>query len=182
MKILLSVILFPFLCGAVFAESAPKSTDIQKGAVWECNGEYAVQQNFNLYYSDSGLPVSGICKSLSKFVNGESKSFVSVEVKDGKFHGKRQTYFFDGSVSSESTYENGLLTGPIVVYDTNGKIEKTAVIEYTDDGLLQKATVFDEFGKVVRTTVREYENGIHRRTIAYNGEGELVMDAEVPQK
>ena len=112
-----------------------KSTKVRARFFWQ-NGELAAQGNYIETKRDSvWLYFSNNTKTISR----------RVEYLEGKQHGKEQSFFPEGNIAEEITWENGLKNGPWTQYFKNGQPKLAAT--YINDKLEGAFTVFSHNGK-----------------------------------
>ena len=79
------------------------------------------------YFGNEKTPFTGIVEKKSK--DGKLEAVISL--KDGKLDGKTFTYYPNGKVKREETFQNALVNGTVKSYSENGILEYEA--NYNND-------------------------------------------------
>ena len=74
------------------------------------------------YFGNEKTPFTGIVEKKSK--DGKLEAVISL--KDGKLEGKTFTYYPNGKVKREETFQNALVNGAVKSYSENGILEYEA--------------------------------------------------------
>lgn len=74
-----------------------------------------------------------------------------VQYLDGKLHGKYQSYFYNGKLKQEGSYERGLKQGLWSEYNSKGVLIGT--MKYVNDFLHGWVITYDEAGQVLNKTL-----------------------------
>jgi antitoxin component YwqK of YwqJK toxin-antitoxin module len=112
------------------------------------------------------------------YYHKKSKNVMSREhYVDGKLHGKKLTYFPNGKITEEFTYENGVKQGDNLYYSPEGTLLKK--LKYSDDELQGEATYYDAYGNL--TIKGYYKNGKKHGLWQYYKDGEVEVEETFPK-
>lgn len=95
------------------------------------------------YYKGSVQPFTGLCEV--RYAQSDQPKIL-MQFKDGKLHGKTQSFYPDGSIKSAGQYQEGLYSGKWEGWYPSG--EKAFEIHYRNDTLHGKYVVFHKDGKI----------------------------------
>lgn len=98
----------------------------------------------------------------------------------GKLHGKKTTYYPNGTITEEMNYSNGIREGENLFYSPDGIMIKR--LQYQEDELNGPATYFDAEGKVVIEGYYKRDNKYGVWKYYKNGQLELEETFPKPQK
>ncbi len=112
------------------------------------------------------------------YYHKKSKNVMSREhYVDGKLHGKKLTYFPNGKITEEISYENGVRQGDNLYYSPEGTLLKN--LKYSDDELQGEATYYDAYGNL--TIKGYYKNGKKHGLWQYYKDGEVEVEETFPK-
>jgi antitoxin component YwqK of YwqJK toxin-antitoxin module len=112
------------------------------------------------------------------YYHKKSKNIMSREqYVDGKLHGKKLTYFPNGKITEEISYENGVKQGDNLYYSPEGTLLKK--LKYSDDQLQGEATYYDAYGNI--TIKGFYKDGKKHGLWQYYKDGKVEVEETYPK-